>query len=68
MNERPCHFLQESPCLSLTQVLQVLGPEAPAPLTLDDEKEQNWEQPHVLLAWLVSLVLSKCQLPSRKLN
>lgn len=30
----------------------VLSPEAPAPLTLDNGKEQNREQPHVLLPGL----------------
>ena len=54
---------QNRPCPA--PALQVCRPETPTSLTLDDEKEQNWEQPHVLPAWLVSLVLSKCQLPSR---
>lgn len=31
-----------------TLALQVLHPETPIPLTLDDRKQQNWEKPHVL--------------------
>ena len=58
MCERPCHFPWDRLCLCPTPALQVLCPEAPALLTLDDEKEQNPEQPHVLPAWVVSLVLS----------
>ena len=45
-------------CHHSAPILKVLSPEDPTLLTLDDGKEQNQEQPHVLPAWVVSLMLS----------